>query len=69
LRRRHCRPIHQRQYSKVVSQATTPSTTAHTTEPSKNGCHTVASWSVIHSNVSSSGRLRGGTCISQAPVM
>jgi len=46
-----------------------PSTTPHTTEPSRNGCHTVASWSVIQSKVSSSGNVRGGTCISQAPVM
>jgi len=45
-----------------------PSTTPHTTEPSRKGCHSVDSWSVIHWKVSSSGRVRGGTCISQAPV-
>jgi len=46
-----------------------PSTTPHTTEPSRKGCHTVDSWSVIHSKVSSSGSVRGGICNSQAPVM
>ncbi|AID74212.1 Uncharacterised protein [Klebsiella pneumoniae] len=41
----------------------------HTTEPSRKGCQRLDSSWLIHSQVRWSGRVRGGTCINQAPSL
>ncbi len=56
LRRAHCRLTHHRQYIITKQYASAPNTSPTTTDPSKNGCHSVDSSPLIHSQVNSSGR-------------